>query len=174
MEFRKGNEHLVSTPEGFEIGDLVEVSRQVDGPFGPKDTKWLGTINSIITDGIINSIIIDEISINSNIFFQVLPVSADEGNEITVDKHEMTLIARPEDVTNFSDETLEKHIAELHDLTYRPVIKKKKGKTGSVRKKAKTTPKLETTVKNAVKTGKISSDTLAALIANAEQTLKGD
>ncbi len=156
MEFRKGNEHLVEAPTGFEIGDLVEVERHVESPTGLKRTKWLGTIEHAEhdhQDGFIN--------------FGVLPVGANE--TLSVFPKHMTLIARPLDVTNISDEELEAHIANLHDLTYKPVFKKKKAKKSSV--KGTKAPSMEAKARKAVKTGRVSGTDLDTLLATIKEVI---
>ncbi len=158
MEFREGNEHLVETPEGFEIGDLVEVERHVESPTGLKKTKWIGTIEEIAGEP-------DEGLCYTD--YHILPVGASE--TLGVREIHMTLITRPLNVTNISDEELEAHIASLHDLTYRPVITKKKAKKSSV--KGTKAPSMEAKARKAVKTGRVSGRDLDTLLAKMQEVV---
>ncbi len=157
MEFREGNEHLVEAPIGLEPGDLVEVERDVNTSTGIKRTKWLGTIENAQYNA----------ETGKFIGFGVRPVGADENLQI-LEEH-ITLITRPLNVTNITDEDLEEHIARLHDLTYKPVIKKKKARKSSI--KSERPVSLETKARRAVKTGRVSSSDLDALLAAAEETI---
>ncbi len=160
MEFREGNEHLVDTPTGLEPGDLVEVERPMNTPTGIKHTKWLGTIENTQYNAETGKLI----------GFGVRPVGASVDENLQILEEHITLITRPLDVTNITDEDLEEHIARLHDLTYKPVIKKKKARKSSI--KSERPVSLETKARRAVKTGRVSSTDLDALLAAAEETIR--
>lgn len=156
MELTQGNEHLVTSPEDYRIGDLVEF-REINGTivdityYDKSCGKSAGKINRLF----------------------VLPIDGTE--PISLMPLDVRVISRGEDITSVSDEDLEARIARLHTFNYSPVDPHRKRKAkGSSTRKVKGKDSITDKTRAAVKTGKLGMEGIEKINALLAQLQKGE
>lgn len=170
MQIREGNEHLVARPEGVMIGDLVSHTTRSGIGGKQKTTETLATVRDILyyPDDMDN---VPEDRIQRITLRPLDKKQADYTPLFTG----ITVISRPENILNVTDEELDDRIDRLHSLNYTaPVSKRKKAKSSTVTETGTKTKTSKAKIKEAVSTGKVTGGDLDELNALLERIRKGE
>jgi hypothetical protein len=158
------NPHLVPEPEGFQIGDMISIRRTNFNIGKSKTVEEIVTIQQVLyyknKPNEISRLVVKALRGKNKNSFEIHPIA--------------TVLYRPEDITQISDETLDERIARLHGANYIPVeAKKRKAKASSARAITKKGSIADTTRK-AIKTGQVKVSDLDDLVAMMERIKRGE